>query len=256
MKQHKLILNGILIISILLILWIDFIDNVRIPMLISIDYHKVNSLLENISLAYVTSFIFYYIVVKLKENNDRKNIYPFIADYTYVLMNNCMIFSSIMRDYAYIKKESFEPRIDNRNINIYPNPEEIKEICLKINPNELKNQDIGLAGRRAIPHFFGIMINSSVEIDYFLKIIMEKSAYMDTDLLRLLTDIRTSGYHKDMISYGKTAIFSAKHAEANLVVYEKPLEHYFDLFRKLEIYSEKNLKQYVERKVLKEKRKT
>lgn len=237
-----------------MILWINF-SNIRIPFFLPINYDRVNFLIEAISLAYITSFLFYYIVVRIKEKDERKVIYPFIADYTYVMMNNCILFSSTLRASANMEYMSYDTSIFNRNLNIYPNKEELALICETINPNEIVNEDVGLEGFKTIPHFFGIMIKYAHDIDYFLNILLEKSSVMDVQLLRILTDIKTSGYHKDMSSFDKSSIFSATHRHNNLKIYKKSFLRYFELFRKLEDYSNKNLKKYVERDALKYRRK-
>ena len=235
------------VMAIILITWINYFQNYWIPSIIAINTIKTNNLIETISFSFVTSYIFYYIVVELKDKYDKKILFPFIADYTYVTLNNCVMFCSVMRDWAKIQKIEINTCIYDRNSDIYPTEEEVKTICLAINPNEGKNKDLGLEGIRIIPHFYGIMIKYIHDIDYFLKIILEKSIFLDTELIRILTDIQTSGLQQSMISYTKAQMFTAKHTEPNLEVFEKSFISYFNLFRKLEDYSEKKLKKFVER---------
>lgn len=251
MKVHKLIINGLFIISIILIVWINFFEGYYIQTFIKINSIKLNRLIETVAVSYLTSFIFYYVIVIIKEKRDKKIIMPFIADYVYVAMNNCMCFCFSMRNSAGLESVSIETNIHNRNLNIYPNLEDLKTICTKINPNEEKNADIGINGLQTIPHFFGVMINYTYQIDYFLKIVLDKSNFIDIELLRILTDIQTHGYHQHMLSYDKKLVMTAKHRHDNLSVFEKSFLSYFELFRMLEDYSERYLKKYVERESLK-----
>lgn len=253
MKVHKLIINSIFILSIILIIWINFIENFYFETFIKIDYIKLNRLIETIAVSYLTSFIFYFFIVIIKEKRDKKILLPFIADYVYIAMNNCMYFCFSMRNSAGLESVAMETSIHDRNLNIYPNLEDLRAICSKINPNEDKNEDIGINGLQTIPHFFGAMIHYTYRIDYFLKIVLDKSNFIDIELLRILTDIQTHGYHQHMLSYDKKLVMTAKHRHDNLNIFEKSLLSYFDLFRKLEDYSERNLKNYVERKSLKKK---
>ena len=92
-------------------------------------------------------------------------------------------------------------------------------MCSIINPNENKNADINIKGLLTIPHFYGIMINYAYKIDYFLKIILEKSRFLDTELLRILTEIQTHGYHQQMLSYDKKSIMTANHRDNNLNIF-------------------------------------
>ncbi|KAF0204766.1 MAG: hypothetical protein FD170_191 [Bacteroidetes bacterium] len=252
MRLYKFIINGLFALSLILIIWINFFENYFIKTALLIDAEKVNSLIETISIAYLTSFIFYVVVVVLKTKRDEKIILPFIADYTFVALNNCMFFCFSMRSAAGLKFIKTETSIYKRNLNIYPNENDLNEICSTINPNKPINKDVGLEGFTSIPHFFGVMINYSHRIDYFLKIILEKSRFMDIELLRILTDIQTHGYHQHMISYDKSLVLTAKHRHDDLKVFKDSLKSYFDLYLKLENYANKKLKRYVERKSLKQ----
>ena len=253
MKPKEIILYGLLFISILLVIWINFFENYYIQTNLNIDFLKLNRIIETFAIAYVSSFIFYYVVVVLKEKADRKLILPFVADYVYIAMNNCMIFCSTMRSTAGLEHIPNETSIHNRNLKIYPNEEELKTICSTINPNQNINGDIKIDGLIIIPHFFGIMINYTYRIDYFVKMVLEKSSFIDVELLRILTDIQTHGYHQHLLSYDKKSLLTAKHRNENLEVFNKSLKSYLDLFIKLEIYAERNLKNHVERISLKKK---
>ena len=159
MKLHKIIINGLFVLSLILIIWINFFEIFFIEIAIQIDTEKVNRLIETISIAYLTSFIFYIVVVVLKSKRDEKIILPFIADYVYVVLNNCMFFCFSMRRAAGLAYIETETSISNRNLNIYPNQNDLDTICSTINPNKTINEDIGLKGFTAIPHFFGVMIH-------------------------------------------------------------------------------------------------
>ncbi|MEQ8908508.1 MAG: hypothetical protein RIC95_04920 [Vicingaceae bacterium] len=189
----------------------------------------------------------------MKEKDEKKIIYPFIADYTYVLMNNAILFSYIMRGWGGLDKPPYETSIYNRKISDYPSHNEIKELCLSINPNEKKDRNSNKKEIIHIPHFYGVMIKFSNDIDYFLEILLEKSPNLDLKLMRILTEIKTCGYHKTMSSYDLASVLKAKHRLDDLTVFEKSFNHYFDLFRELESFSHKNLKNYVSRDSLKKK---
>jgi hypothetical protein len=253
MKIQKRIINGLFYISAILIIWINFFEKYYISTSIDIDFIKFNRLIETIAISYLTSFIFYYIVVVLKENRDKKFIMPFVADYIYVAMNNCRYFCFSMRSVAGLNYIPVDTSIHNRNMDIYPNYDDLKLVCSKINPNKVINKDIGIEGLTIIPHFFGVMINYTYSIDYYIKIVLEKSNFLDIELLRILTDIQTHGFHQNMLTYDKKLIMTAKYHNDNLEVYERPLESYLELFKRLEKYADQNLKKHVQRESLKKK---
>lgn len=248
--SYKIYLNGLLILSIIVVIWIYFFEDYWIPVIINVNADSLNKLIEFLSLAYIASYMFYFIVVYLKEKQERNIILPFIADYSYVLMNNAVVFSTTFKGWDGTLVPNYSSTIYNRDIKSYPTEDEIKELCTKINPNQEKNENTELPGLKIIPHFFGVMIKYSLDINYFLDIILTKSNFLDVTLLRILTDIKTCGYHKNMTSFNREVILIAKHRENNLRGFERSFNHYFNLLRELEIYADKNLKQFVKRESL------
>lgn len=249
MKLHKLIVNGLAVISLIVVIWINFFQFLYISGPEWINAENFNRLIENIAIAYITSYLFYVVVVVFKTKQDNKLILPLVADYTFVMLNNCMTFCFSMRNAAGLEYIQMETSIYNRELKIYPNKEELKGICSKINPNEIISENVG--DFVMIPTFFGKMINYIHRIDHFLKIVLNQSRFLDTELLRLLTHIQTHGFHQEMISYDKSMILTAKHRKNNLKLYENSMLSYFELYIKLEKYAESNLKNYVERESLK-----
>jgi hypothetical protein len=255
MKSYRIIINSLFLLSFVIVIWLNFFKNLYIPTSLSIDVDNVNRLIETIAIAYMTSYIFYLVIYVFKSQQDKKIILPFVADYIYVAMNNCRTFCSSMRNEAGLEYILSENSIHDRNMDIYPNKKDIAIICSVINPNQEKENKLDLPGFVSIPTFFGVMINYVHRIDYFLRIILDKSMFLDTELIRILTDIQTHGFHQNMMSYDKGIILTAKHRHNNLKVYEDSLRSYTDLFVKLETYAGNNLKKYVQRDSLKIKTK-
>ena len=250
MKLYKGIINGLFVLSLALVVWINFFENYHIEAAFQLDSNKINRLFETIAIAYLTSFIFYLVIVVLKAKQDEKVVLPFIADCIYSAMNNCMFLCASMRSAAGLEDVNFETSIYNRSLDIYPSENDLKLICSNVNPNEVINEDVGLVGLTTIPHFFGEMINYIHRSDYHLRIVLEKSRFLDTELLRLLTDIQTHSFHQRIMSYDKSLVLTAKHRHDTMEVFEKPLESYFALWLKLERYCAVKLKKHVERKSL------
>ena len=253
MRLYKTIVNGLFIISLIIIIWINFFKSLYITTTVLIDIVNLNRLIETVAIAYLTSYIFYLTIYVLKSKQDKKIILPFVADYVYVALNNCNTFCYSLRSQAYLEYIEPNTSIHKRDLSIYPNSAELKIICSMINPNKAIYSENELIDFTTIPQYFGVMIKHIHKIDYFIKIVLDKSIYIDTELLRLLTDIQTHGFHQDMMSYEKNMIMSASHRNDNLVIYEKSLESYFEIYIKLEKYSEVHLKKYVERESLKSK---
>jgi len=76
-KLKNIILLTLFILSIFLFLWVDFNLLPKIPCDFN-ETSKINSIIKTVCLSYVTSYIFYLIVVFSKEIYDIKNSQPYI----------------------------------------------------------------------------------------------------------------------------------------------------------------------------------
>ena len=135
--RHKYLLTTILLLS-LISIGLLYFGNYRFLNFLNLNSTNLNKLIENLSFAYIASYVFYFIVVYLKEKDEKKVIYPFIADYTYVLMNNAILFASTFRDFGGLERIKLITSIHGRDLNIYPTTEELKILCKDLNPMENK----------------------------------------------------------------------------------------------------------------------
>lgn len=195
--------------------------------------------------------MFYFIVVTIKEKEDKKVILPLIADYTYVMLNNIVLFTSSFREWGNLERVNYITSIYNRNLSIYPSKDEINKACAEINPDEQKREAKEIGRLTQIPHFFGLMIKYSLEVDYCLDILLAKSNQLDLRLLKLLTSLKISRYHNEMISYKKEDVLTSKLNQKTLHSFERSFDEYYKLVREIEEYADKELKEYVERPALK-----
>lgn len=70
-----------------------FFENLRIPMIVDLDHGNINKLLEIISLSYITSFIFFIIVVRLQEVNNQKKIFALLEEPLRLFIDaNCSVY--------------------------------------------------------------------------------------------------------------------------------------------------------------------
>jgi uncharacterized protein involved in cysteine biosynthesis len=79
---RNIIIYTLLVLSIIAIGLIYIFQEYRLPLWINTDVNNVNSFIQVLSVAYLSSFFFYFLVVRLKEIESEKVMYPFIADYT------------------------------------------------------------------------------------------------------------------------------------------------------------------------------
>ncbi len=85
---------------------------------------KIGQISYELSFAYVSAFIFYFLVVHLKDQKDKENLYNYISNKTLSVIG--------------IAKSLINAIAKEANVNLandYPNRSELNEICKLINPN-------------------------------------------------------------------------------------------------------------------------
>jgi hypothetical protein len=249
--MYKRILIILLFISLTIVIWLYFV-NYKMQALFGLDATNINKLLENLSLAYIGSYIFYVVVVTRKEKEEEKVILPLIADNTYFMLNNIIMFTTFFREKGGLPKLKWETGIHSRDMSIYPSKNDINKACSAIKPNDPSEDQIGIPGL-VTPHFFGLMIKFSLSVDYCLNIVLAKSSHLDVKFLKLLTDLKTSLYHREMTEYTKDHILTAKLRNNTLNSFERGFDEYYRIVREIEIYADKKLKKHVENHALKAK---
>lgn len=181
---------------------------------------KIGKILYQLSLAYIGSFIFYFIVVYLKEKKDKYIIDPYISLKILSIISNGKILIKVL-----IIESSIE--LDNE----YPTKNEMKEMCSKIDPN---NKIKGWYNTTWIRLCKELRRESEME----MKSIYEKITFLDSKLIRLLTNIQTSkhyNYYKFENGNDDTTYLKNLNSDC------EELHLYIEHINQLEIYAEKNM---------------
>jgi len=93
--MRRVLLYGFLICSIIIICILYFFEYLKIPVLFNLNPDSVNKLLETISIAYITSFIFYLIVVVTKNIEDKNKVYKILEEPFIVFINDlCAVYKT------------------------------------------------------------------------------------------------------------------------------------------------------------------
>ena len=94
--MRKIILYGFLILSLLTIGILYFLEDLKIPVIFDLNPEILNKLLETIAFAYITSFIFYLIVVVLKDKEDKNKVYKILEEPLTVFINElCSVYKTM-----------------------------------------------------------------------------------------------------------------------------------------------------------------
>jgi hypothetical protein len=212
----------LLIISILIIVIIDF-THFRFNALIKGSSIKINEILSRLSLAYISSFIFYFVVVYLKEETDRKNVYPYIKHQIHSIFSIHKIVISKLKD-------------SDINENIFLNKEELARILDKVSPLD------SIKSIEQMPHgtFYELLVFESKHAKNAIYLLFGKMKYIDSELSKILFEIENSNF----ISFGINELQYYSKYEKNLSFLLDTYYYYNLLLIKLESYTGKNLNKY------------
>jgi len=130
------LLRILFIVSIGVLLFIVF-SPYLIPELLPNTADKINIILTRLCYAYIGSFIFYYLVVYLKNKRDKNNTSEFVSIYIkYIYYNYKQLIGAIYPKNAKNKIE-------------FPDEEKLKELLMKLDPNSEAPLVMGVNHKRA-----------------------------------------------------------------------------------------------------------
>lgn len=138
---------------------------------------KIGDVFVTLGISFLASFIFYFVQVHLPETRQRKDLYPVISE-----LFNRIIFTekSFLTKFVNIKsfealtEENVRKGTDARDVNI-------------------QNAPLHLAGLNRNANWMEYGFNTVAEIDKTWEMLMRYSAYMDSDLLSLLSKVQQAG---------------------------------------------------------------
>lgn len=185
-----------------------------------------NSIVFNVSMGFVVSAIFYIMVVYFPEKQKESDIAPQIDEYVSTVISRCWcLVSEILRH-------------SNHEVNINEiNKEQFKSACEAVKPLEIKQQFHGGGNTIYTAHFGHSLYN---HWDFIVKNIektMHFLPYVDTGLVKLLNEIRSSNLRLSIGSVNEIE----KIQNRDIGVWSESIFEVFELGNKLEKYYVKNI---------------
>lgn len=231
MKQNN-ILAFLLIIAIIIVLCNEILFT-QTPELIP-KGHEIGNILSNLSLAYISSFIFYVIVVKYKEKIDKKNIYPSIYRLGKQLVGRG---NSVITTLA--TADGFNKTDIVKNIT----REEYLELCKRVNPKQFSaNTLIGSMINHREATFSQLIYNNSYSnVKALLEKIFIYMPFLESDFLKLLNQINESTFFlmADVLATPE------KFQNTDFAHIAEQMFDYHLLLRKTDAYLENHYKKYI-----------
>jgi hypothetical protein len=198
------------LISLLIVVWINFID---FKFETSLNAVKVENLIENLCMSYFAGYIFFFLNNYLVEREEKKHIMPYIASYVMRLISNN---HTIIDNITGVMKSDF---------NLWLTEQEFKEHLSKIQSQE----KVKFYFPKEDWTFFLNKRNFST-IDSVEKLLLS-GKYLDEELRNILFEIRCSSFLRE-----DSNLFSVNNY--------KTWNRYFERIQKLKPYFDKNLKEY------------
>jgi hypothetical protein len=168
-------LSIIFLVALLSVFTIDF-WLVNIPEF----FHGGNvlgSIAEKLCLSYMSAFIFYFLVVHIKQYNDKKNIYSYVAIKSNLIIGHGQ---EIARDLALFSKVPLK--------GTYPNKDELMEMCSKIDPYSQTRLLLSFGGQTA--NWYQFFENNRIQTLEAINDIYAKMPFLDTKLVNQLSKIQ------------------------------------------------------------------
>lgn len=219
----SLVLNVLLVISIIIVILHDFVF-VNLRELFEGGVELWN-LAYKLSLALIGSYIFYFVVVHSKRQQDRENLLPFLQRQTNLITADA-------RSLIYALKEQSGCEFAGD----YPNLDDTKTMCAKISRHDVAPLLIDIAGTKA--NWIQYLQHSRSRTEKALPRIYDTVFFLDSDYLKLLTNVENCRYFTAL-----DHIVGMPLTNGSLSFLAESLHDYFQHARGLEEYANKKLEE-------------
>lgn len=138
---------------------------------------KIGDVLVTLGISFLASFVFYFIQVHLPETRQKKDLYPVIAElYQRIILNQKTLLTYYVnvKPFDALTEDAIKSGVNSRDVNIQDAP-------------------LYLAGLNRNADWLEFGVHQVAEIDKTWDMLMKYSAYMDSELLSILSRIQSNG---------------------------------------------------------------
>jgi len=224
-KSIRKDLGFIFIGTLLMVCIIDFLL-IDIPELFYGGY-KIGQIIYRICISYISAFIFYFLVVHIKQQRDKENLYSYVAQKTYMVIGTAWgLISEISKASNITLTEK------------YPSKEELDIICKSINPNAQAPLLLGRIGNYA--NWIQYFDFSKKRSNDATEKIFNKMPFLETELVNILARIEDNS-HFMILAYLAN---SMPIKNQDITAFQSNISDYFELIKELEKYADRKLAHY------------
>lgn len=195
---------------------------------------EIGNLLYSLAIGYITSYVFYYLVVFRKAQNDKKNISEFLIKYLSYLVIEAY------RDFRSLKNNS-----NLTSLNFPPNKEDLTLIFSKLDKTFSFCHNGNNEKYNWYDYYKYLTVATSIK---YLEEIWKVLPYLDTELIQILNSIKESKLFIE--NYGISNRIRPKNpSHINIhedIDFHESLEEYYSNIFNLEKYLSLNYSEYKE----------
>lgn len=208
-----------LVVALVTIAFNDFIFD-ETPEIIS-KGDEIGNFLSNLSLAYISSLIFYYIVVVRKEYNDKLSIYKTVTFYCDQLIG---------RSFSIYDMIAASSGIDSKGHDHFNVTKELFfEMCNSANPKDIpKNRFLGTPDNLIQANCATFIYHNSIEnANHLINKIFIYMPFLDTEYIEKINKLKTSIY------WLMAPALIQNNTNTNYAAFSEPMWDYILLLREL-----------------------
>ena len=189
---------------------------------------KLGAIVERLCLSYISSYIFFFLVVHIKSQKDKENLDQYIAQKTYRIIGDAKIVIK-----AFKQETSYQ--LEDR----YPTSSDVQKMCGLINPHGQAPLVFGHLGNYAT--WLQYLNNFKRRTEESISRIYLKMQFLDSDYLRLVVNIQDCG-HFSTINMLTSMTYPIRNTD--LSSFADELYQYFEYVKILEEYADHKFKDY------------
>lgn len=201
---------------------------------------ELGTIVDNLSIALVASYIFYFIVVHLKDEYQKRKMYNHLS-------NGVRLIFAFSK--KFIEDLAQEQNIDESYDEL--TDQQLTDICQNIDAQSSAPESVYVPSQNTYRHsnWIEYSYQTKERIEDHIEFLFSYTDFMDVELVELLTEINNSMFLQVI---GQKVSSERRHGpEEDLSTYSSPLRKYILLISKLEKYAERELSVYVEDPLLK-----
>lgn len=189
--------------------------------------YQLGQIIYKLSMAYISAFIFYFLVVHIKQQKDKDNLYPYVAKKVQMVIENGFDLISVLAKAS-----------NNSIANKYPSTIELEAICKSINPNA--NAPLLLGGLGNYASWVQYFVYSKNRSNEETGKILNKMPFLEAELVNILAKIEDCSHFATVNLLASYMPIKNK----DLTNFQTSISEYFELIKQLEQYANKYLAKY------------